>query len=388
MPMPRPETCVTRVAVERPGSKMQAMSWRRWAARRRRSCPSRPPSRALVEVEAGAVVGQLDGDFVGDLAHGQRDFAGLRLAGLRPRARGSMPWSSALRNRCSSGPTSFSSTARSSSVCPPRISRFARLPSSLRRPAHDPVQPLGQAAERHGANREQLLLHAARKPALRDQRRVGDLQVLQQRLLDGRDVIDPFGERARELLEARVLVELERIEAFLALAHLHQARLDLRLGLDLDFAHLRAQAHHAAGEFEQVRLQRAQLALDPRPRDRHFASLVDEAVDDVGAHAQHRAGAGFARRSRGTARGARPAPAATRRPSVPRAAVAGAAPGAPARRRRLARPPAATSIASAARPAGRWSCPRATRRERRQCGRGPRRASRTAPACRTRARRR
>ena len=35
-----------------------------------------------VEVEAGAVVGELDRDFVADLAHGQRDFAGLGLAGL------------------------------------------------------------------------------------------------------------------------------------------------------------------------------------------------------------------------------------------------------------------------------------------------------------------
>ena len=43
----------------------------------------------------------------------------------------SMPWSSALRNRCSSGPTSFSSTERSSSTCVPRISRFARLSSSF-----------------------------------------------------------------------------------------------------------------------------------------------------------------------------------------------------------------------------------------------------------------
>ena len=65
-------------------------------------------------------------------------------------------------------------------------------------------------------------------------------------------------------------------------------RLDLRLGLDLDLAHLAAQADHAVGELEQVRLERAQLAFDARARDRHFAGLVDQPVDDVGAHAQHR----------------------------------------------------------------------------------------------------
>ena len=43
----------------------------------------------------------------------------------------SMPWSSALRRRCSSGPTSFSRTERSSSTCAPWISRLARLSSSF-----------------------------------------------------------------------------------------------------------------------------------------------------------------------------------------------------------------------------------------------------------------
>ena len=252
------------------------------------------------------------------------------------------------------------------------------LAELARRSAQDPVQALGQAAERHRANREQLLLHVARKPALRTQRGVGDVEVLEERLLDGRDVVDALAQRTRELLKARIAVEFQRIESFLALAHLHEARLDLRFGLDLDFAHLRAQTYHAAGELEQVRLQRAELAFDARTRDRHFAGFVDQPVDDVGAHAQHRAGARFQRRRHRLAaalrrvlgRGQRHdhvrSPGARRaHPRRPLALPASAAPPRPCRRPRQRR---------------RWSCPRATRRERRRYGRGRRRAPRTARA--------
>ena len=71
--------------------------------------------------------------------------------------------------------------------------------------------------------------------------------------------------------------------------HQRHLRLDLRFRLDFDLAHLRAQPDHAVGQFEQVRLQRAQLAFDARARDGHFAGLVDEPVDDVGADPQLRA---------------------------------------------------------------------------------------------------
>ena len=154
--------------------------------------------------------------------------------------------------------------------------------------AQDPVQPLRQAVERHRADREQSLLNVARQAGLRDQRRVGVVEVLQQRLLDGGNVVDAFGERTRQLLEARVPVELERIEIFLRALHERHPRLDLRLGLQLDLAHLAAQADHAAGELEQVRLEGAQLAFDARARDGDLAGLVDELVDDVRAYPQHR----------------------------------------------------------------------------------------------------
>ena len=158
-----------------------------------------------------------------------------------------------------------------------------------RRRAQDPVETLGQAAEGYGANREQPLLHVARQARLRNQRDVGIVEVLEERLLHRRHVVHALGERPRQLLEARVPIELERIEVLLRRIDRRHPRLDLGFRLQFDFAHLAAQPYHAARELEQVGLQRAQLAFDARARDRHFTRLVHELVDDVRANAQHRA---------------------------------------------------------------------------------------------------
>ena len=112
-------------------------------------------------------------------------------------------------------------------------------------------------------------------------------------MLDGRDVVDTLRKRPGKLLESRVAIEFQRIEGCVVFADLHQAGLDLRFGLDLELADLGTQADYAARELEQIRLQRAQLAFDARPCNRHFAGLVDQAIDDVGAHPQHRMGAGL-----------------------------------------------------------------------------------------------
>ena len=166
------------------------------------------------------------------------------------------------------------------------------------------VETLRQAAEGHRANRKQLLLHVAGKPRLRQERRVGLVEILQQRLLDRRNVIDAFGEASRQLLESRVAVELQGIEAFRRLVDHRHPRLDLRFGLDLDFANLRPQANHAAGQFEQIALQRVQLAFDAGASDGDLARLVDQTIDKVGTHAQHRPGLGI-RAGRLHARGGR-----------------------------------------------------------------------------------
>ena len=131
IPMPRPETCVTFDAVENPGWKMHSMSCASLgcASGAIRPCATAfalTPSRlSPAPSSASSIAISFATCRTVNVISPVSDFPAFA---RWPRA--SMPWSSALRNRCSSGPTSFSSTARSSSVCAPRISRLARLPSS------------------------------------------------------------------------------------------------------------------------------------------------------------------------------------------------------------------------------------------------------------------
>jgi hypothetical protein len=84
-------------------------------------------------------------------------------------------------------------------------------------------------------------------------------------LLDRRDVIDAFGEGSRQLLEPRIAIEFQRVEVAVLFLQQLELRLDLRLGLDFDLAHLGAQANYAGGELQEIGLQRTQLAFDPAP---------------------------------------------------------------------------------------------------------------------------
>ena len=240
MPMPRPEICVTFAAVEKPGWNRHSTSC---ASVGVASAATRPSAtRALAharEVDAAAVVGELDHDFVADLPHGERDLAGLRLAGVAPRLARLDAVVERVAQQVLERPDELLQHRAVELDLAAVDLEVGALVELLRGRAQDPVQALGQAAERHRADREQPLLHFARQPRLREQRGVGIVEVLQQRLLDRRHVVDAFGERARELLEARVAVEFQRIELAVLFLQQFDLRLDLRLGLDLDLAHLR-----------------------------------------------------------------------------------------------------------------------------------------------------
>ncbi len=180
------------------------------------SAASKPCATARLaharEVDAGAVVGELDHHFVADLPHRQRDLAGLRLAGVAARlARLDAVVERVAQQVLERADQLFQHRAVELDLRAVDL-EVGALVELLRGRAQDPVQALGQAAERHRADREQPLLHLARQPRLREQRRVGVVEVLEQRLLHRRHVVDAFGERARQLLEARVAVELQRIE--------------------------------------------------------------------------------------------------------------------------------------------------------------------------------
>ena len=158
---------------------------------------------------------------------------------------------------------------------------------------HHPVEPAGEAVEGQHAHLHQALLQLARHARLAAEREFGAVQVVQQALLHGGHVVHALRHHPRELLQAGVAVELERIEVGVPGAGLGDARLHLHLGLDLDLAQLVAQADHVLGEVEQRTPQAAQLALDPAARDADLAGLVDEAVDALGAHPQGGGGEGL-----------------------------------------------------------------------------------------------
>ena len=66
--------------------------------------------------------------------------------------------------------------------------------------------------------------------------------------------------------------ELERVELFARVAGLRVSRLDLRVGLDLDLAKLRAQPIDVLRQLAHRLAHRADLVVQPRPRDRHKGS--------------------------------------------------------------------------------------------------------------------
>ena len=145
----------------------------------------------------------------------------------------------------------FSRTERSSSVRVPLSSRFAFLSSSLRRLAHDPVEPVGKVAERDEANAHQPLLQFAVEARLHMDRELGLVQVLLQALLQRDHVAQALGEESRELLHAREAVELERIEVLAVLFLQLDRALHLAFGGELDLAKLRAHAGDVLREVAQ-----------------------------------------------------------------------------------------------------------------------------------------
>ena len=156
--------------------------------------------------------------------------------------------------------------------------------------AHDAVQAVGQALELDHARAQQVVLQVARQARLRGQVVFGGLQRALQAALHGGHVVDRLGHHARQFLEAREAVHLERVEGVaVGLGRFH-ARADLGLGLQFDLAQLVAQAFEVFGQVGQRTLQLADFGLDARARDAHFAGVVDQAVEQGRAHAHRAAG--------------------------------------------------------------------------------------------------
>ena len=118
------------------------------------------------------------------------------------------------------------------------------LPVSAARLTDDAREPRDVPLERHHPRLHQAVLQLGRHARLLSEQRLGLVREAAEQLVDACDVVRGLGERARELLNRRVAVELERIEAAVARDVVLVSMQDLRLGLGLELAQLIAQPRH------------------------------------------------------------------------------------------------------------------------------------------------
>ena len=241
--------------------------------------------------------------------------------------------------------------------------------------AHDARQALHVALERHHARAHQAVLQLGDGARLLLQQVLRVLGEVLEQPLDAGHVVGGLGERARELLDRGVAVELERIEVAAVRAGLVLVPVqDLRLGLDLEVAQLLLQARHRARQLAEVEVERAELLLEAGARDAGFARDVEQLVEQLGVDARHFHALAGRRPARARAAPARAARAP--RPPVP----AGAASRTATARRRSARassprrPRAHSRPAPPARPPAHLRSPR--------CARAPARRSAGQVRCR------
>ena len=238
------------------------------------------------EVEALAIVGELDDDFIAFLAYLDGQLAGFLFACRQPLAAAFDAVHDRVAQQVLERRRHFLQhaavdldTAAADVEADPLVDFLCGL-------ARDAIQPFGDAAELHHAHPHQVLLQVARQARLLLQVVAGLLDATRHVLLHRGDVGNGFGNHAAQFLQPGKAVELERIEA--AFGGLRHLRIDLRFGLDFQFTQLRTQARHVFGQLGQRLLQPGHAVLDTRAGNRHFAGLVDQAVDDVGPHPHQR----------------------------------------------------------------------------------------------------
>ena len=152
--------------------------------------------------------------------------------------------------------------------------------------AQHATQARHQSVERHHARAHQAFLQFGADPRLLLQQAVVLARKVVEHALQAGQVGRRFAEAAAELLQRGEAVELERIEGRVALVVLALvAGHDLRLGFQVEAAQLVVQSGIGAVELGHGAAERAQLLFQPRTVDRHFAGMVDQAVEQVGAHA-------------------------------------------------------------------------------------------------------
>ena len=152
--------------------------------------------------------------------------------------------------------------------------------------AQHPAQTRHQRIERHHARAHEAFLQLGTHARLLQQQRLVLAREVVHRLVQAGQVGGGLGQAARQLLQGREAVELQRIEGLvggfvLALV----ARDDLRFGFAVQAPQLVAQTHVRLLHLAHRATERTQLLLQAGAVDRDFAGVVDETVEQVGADA-------------------------------------------------------------------------------------------------------
>ncbi|OIQ82611.1 hypothetical protein GALL_355940 [mine drainage metagenome] len=247
-------------------------------------------------VEPGAVVSHRDAHFAAFLAHAQAHRSGRRLARGGALRRRFQPVRDRVAQQVVEGAghsIQHAAVDLDGAADDVERDRLARVLAGL---AHRAVQALGDAVELDHARAQQIALQVAGQARLARQVVVGGLQGSRQRVLHQRQVVDRLGHHPRQFLEAREAIELERVEVAAVNARGLRARGHLRVGLQFDVAHLGAQPLEVVAEVAAARADLAEFGFQTRARDADFADLIDQAVEQRGAHAHRLRGQPRARR--------------------------------------------------------------------------------------------
>ena len=237
-----------------------------------------------LNVQARAIITELDRNVVAFVAQRHRDGAGGGLAPGRAflwhfDAMGNAVAQQVLERRRHA--VQNAAIQLNGATCDIKLDLLAQL---LGRLAHHGVQALGDALELDHACAQQIALQFAGLAALGDQVVLSAFQRTLQVALHGGHVVDRLGHHARELLNARETVKLQRIKARRTVLGQGQARLHLRLCLHLNVAQLLAQPLQVPGQIVQRTLDLLHTHIQARACDHHLARLVDQPVKQLGAH--------------------------------------------------------------------------------------------------------
>ena len=320
MPMPRPAAWVSWSAVLKPERRMNCMASSSVSAASRLTKPSSTALRRIAEhVEAAAVVGDVDDDLGALAADRDADRARGRLAHHLALGGGLEAVDHRVAQHVLEGRQHLLQDLPVQ-VAAADDAEFGELALVLRRLAHQAGEPGTVLVEGHHAGAHQLVLQLGGGPGLLHQQplRVG-AEVVQQ-VLDAAHVAGRLGEAARQLLDAGVPVQFQRIElGFLPGLGLVAVQ-DLGLGLDLELAQLVPQADDGLVEFVQVELDLRELLGQAGIGDADLAGAVQQLLQQAGIHPGKVPGLG--RTLAGCA-----SAAAARRPAAAAACPAGASEG-------------------------------------------------------------